>query len=67
MATQHRDLRTGQPIWLKRPANNVQYSALSNDISVDVAIVGAGISGALIAESLTEAGFSVAVLTGANP
>ncbi|QND53568.1 FAD-binding oxidoreductase [Phyllobacterium sp. 628] len=67
MATQHRDLRTGQPIWLKRPANNVQYSALSNDISVDVAIVGAGISGALIAESLTEAGFSVAVFDRRKP
>ncbi|UGX89223.1 NAD(P)/FAD-dependent oxidoreductase [Phyllobacterium meliloti] len=73
MATQHRDLRTGQPIWLDRSAQTVRCEALSNNLAVDVAIVGAGISGALIAESLTEAGLSVAVfdrrapVTGSTP
>ncbi|MBA8878620.1 NAD(P)/FAD-dependent oxidoreductase [Phyllobacterium myrsinacearum] len=67
MATQHRDLRTGQPIWLGRPAETVRYDALTQDITIDVAIVGAGVSGALVAESLTDAGMSVAVFDRRKP
>ncbi|MGH6858810.1 MAG: NAD(P)/FAD-dependent oxidoreductase [Phyllobacterium sp.] len=67
MATQHRDLRTGQPIWLAKPAAQVAFNALMQDISVDVAIVGAGISGALMAESLADAGYSVAILDRRKP
>jgi glycine/D-amino acid oxidase-like deaminating enzyme len=67
MTTQHRNLRTGQPLWLGKPAASVKFDALTDDISVDVAITGAGISGALMADSLTEAGYSVAILDRRKP
>lgn len=67
MTTQHRRLRTGQPIWLGKPASGVKFDALMDDISVDIAVVGAGISGALIAENLTEAGYSVAIFDRRKP
>lgn len=67
MTTQHRNLRTGQPIWLGKPATGVKFDALMDDISVDVVIAGAGISGALTAESLTEAGYNVAILDRRKP
>ena len=38
------------------------YNPLREDVSVDVAIVGGGISGALIAEHLTARGYSVAIV-----
>lgn len=67
MTTQHRHLRTGQPIWLDKAATGVKFDALMDDISVDIAVVGAGISGALIAENLTEAGYCVAILDRRKP
>ncbi|MRG56962.1 FAD-dependent oxidoreductase [Phyllobacterium sp. SYP-B3895] len=67
MITQHRDLRTGQPIWLARRAPRIETQLLVEDIRTDVAIIGAGISGALMAESLTEAGFSVCVFDRRKP
>ncbi|EJN04002.1 FAD-dependent oxidoreductase [Phyllobacterium sp. YR531] len=67
MTTQHRNLRTGQPIWLGKAATGIKFDALMDDISVDVAILGAGISGALVAEGLTEAGYSVAIFDRRKP
>lgn len=67
MITRHRDLRTGQPIWLARPAPRIASDILTNDMRTDVAIVGAGISGALVAESLSEAGFDVAIFDRRKP
>jgi glycine/D-amino acid oxidase-like deaminating enzyme len=66
-SVQHRDLRSGQPIWLDRPATNVRHDELADDIMIDVAIVGAGISGALVAETLSEIGYSVAVFDRRKP
>lgn len=67
MITQHRDLRSGRPIWLGRPASRVKIDLLSDDIETDIAIVGAGISGALMAESLSEAGFRVSIFDRREP
>lgn len=56
------DLRDGRAFW---PTDNglIQtYPPLRADTAVDVAVIGAGITGALLADALTHAGLSVAVL-----
>lgn len=61
-ATRKDDLRTGTPLWVKTPHSTVTAQPdLSRD-RFDVIVVGAGISGALVAEALTRAGKSVLIL-----
>ena len=60
--TRKLNLRTGQSIWQARPCTRIAESKLSRDIVCDALVVGAGISGALIAESLSDAGMRVVVL-----
>ena len=61
MATVRRDLRTGHPIWANRRAPLVTHERLTRDIKTDVLVIGAGITGAMIADALTSAGIDVAV------
>jgi len=56
-----RDLRTGRSLWADSPGLGVPVRPLDAAISVDVAIVGAGISGAFMAHALSK-DHSVAVL-----
>ena len=60
-ATIKRDLRTGRSLWADSPGLGVPARPLTAAISVDVAIVGAGISGAFMAHELSK-DHSVAVL-----
>ncbi len=60
-ATHKRDLRTSRPLWADSPGLGVPVHRLKEAISVDVAIVGAGISGAFMAHELSR-DHSVAVL-----
>ncbi|PHY18160.1 FAD-binding oxidoreductase [Caulobacter sp. BP25] len=60
-ATKTRDLRTGRPLWTDSPGLGVPVRPLTRSLSVDIAIVGAGISGALMAHELSQ-DHSVAVL-----
>ncbi|WP_395945277.1 NAD(P)/FAD-dependent oxidoreductase [Brevundimonas sp.] len=60
-ATTKRDLRTGRSLWADSPGLGVRARSLTEAISVDVAIVGAGISGAFMAHELAR-DHSVAVL-----
>lgn len=60
-ATIKRDLRTGRSLWADSPGLGVRTQALTQAISVDVAIIGAGISGAFMAHELAR-DHSVAVL-----
>ncbi len=62
MNTREDDLRTGEPFWLSCPGSNVNFRADPGTEHVDVIVVGAGISGALLAEALTRAGKSVLVV-----
>ena len=64
-ATIKRDLRTGRSLWADSPGLGVPVRPLKDAISVDVAIVGAGISGAFMAHELSK-DHAVAVLTGAR-
>lgn len=60
--TRHRDLRTGQPVWLARRRPHVETKQLVRDLHCDVLVIGAGISGAMIAEAISAEGLSVVVV-----
>ena len=60
-ATHERDLRNGSSLWAHGRGLGVPTRPLSEAISVDVAVIGAGISGAFMAHDLAR-DFSVAVL-----
>ena len=60
-ATTKRDLRTGRSLWADSPGLGVPVRPLDEAVAVDVAIVGAGISGAFMARELAR-DHSVAVL-----
>lgn len=59
--TAERDLRTGGPVWLDTGRPNIAAAPLSESIEVDVAIVGGGITGALVADGVLQTGKSLAV------
>lgn len=65
--TRKQDLRTGRPIWSAHRRPSIPTHALTRDIKTDIAIVGAGITGALIAETMTEAGLSVVIVDRRGP
>ncbi len=56
------DLRSGLPFHLIQNGLPHTYPKLTADTRADVAIVGAGITGALVAHALTDAGLGVVVL-----
>lgn len=66
-ATHHRDLRTGQSIWSARRRPAIEEKQLTRDVACDIVVVGAGISGALIAEQLSDAGFDVVIVDRRGP
>ncbi|MFD1797988.1 NAD(P)/FAD-dependent oxidoreductase, partial [Paracoccus aurantiacus] len=65
--TRKDDLRTGTPFWVKTPHSTVTAEREAEAGHVDVIVVGAGISGALMAESLSRAGRSVLILDRRSP
>jgi glycine/D-amino acid oxidase-like deaminating enzyme len=56
------DLKSGYPYWTVKNGLLASFPPLSRDVRCDVAVVGAGITGALIARALCEAGLDVVVL-----
>jgi glycine/D-amino acid oxidase-like deaminating enzyme len=60
--TRKRDLRDGKTVWTAYCVPSVMGRRLRRSVSTDVVIVGAGISGAMIAQSLTEAGLRPLVI-----
>lgn len=67
MLTPAKDLRTGTPLWVSQRPPHVPAESLTRDQRTDVVIVGAGITGAMAAEALTEAGFRVILLDRRGP
>ncbi|HSZ32782.1 MAG TPA: FAD-dependent oxidoreductase [Puia sp.] len=58
------ELTAGYPFWLIKDGLPFQYPRLQNNISPEVSIIGGGISGALSAYFLTEAGVECVLLDG---
>jgi glycine/D-amino acid oxidase-like deaminating enzyme len=56
------DLVSPQPFWLLKNGLIHSYPSLREDLRCDVVVLGGGISGAFMAESLTRAGLEVVVL-----
>src|SRR2546421_13000653 len=56
------DLKSGSLFWPQVNRQMRSHSRLRKDIDCDVAIIGAGLTGALIAYSLVEAGFDVVLV-----
>jgi len=54
--TRKRDLRDGDAVWTAYRVPKVMGTRLRRSVTADIVVVGAGISGAMIAQSLTEAG-----------
>lgn len=66
-ATVHRGLRTGTPFWLRRGQVRMASSPLTANLSVDVAVVGGGVSGALVVDAMLSSGKRVVVLDRRGP
>ncbi len=56
------DLKSTHPFWFIKNGLIRSYPAITNDVICDVAVIGAGITGALVADQLSRVGFSVIVL-----
>lgn len=61
------DLRTGTPVWTAYRARRVAEERLTRDLRTEVLIVGMGISGAMTADLLTEAGHDVVMIDRRGP
>ena len=61
-AIERRDLRTGTTVWEAYPTRTAESRRLARSRKADVLIVGAGITGALVAEAATAAGLSTVIL-----
>ncbi len=61
------DLRTGRPVWTAYRVPAVPAHTLTRDIRCDVLVVGMGISGAMVAETLTGEGHNVAMIDRRGP
>ena len=56
------DIKSGYPYWIVRNGLNHQFPRLERDTECEVAVVGAGITGALVARELAKGGHDVVVL-----
>jgi len=60
--TAQKRLRFGQTVWTRKRTRGPVRMTLSGNITTDIVIVGAGVSGALIGEMLAADGYDVAIL-----
>ncbi|MEI8154281.1 MAG: FAD-dependent oxidoreductase [Hyphomicrobiales bacterium] len=67
MITASKDLRTGRSIWESGPTPRVPHRRLSRSLAADVLVIGAGITGAMIADGLSESGLSVVIADKRGP
>jgi glycine/D-amino acid oxidase-like deaminating enzyme len=65
--TRKLDLHTGSPVWRAYRAPGPAAEPLARDVKADVAIVGMGISAAMTADALSDAGRSVILIDRRGP
>jgi len=65
--TPKKDLRGGRPVWADTPRTTVKHRTRLGPETCDVAVVGAGISGALVALTLAERGHDVVIIDRDEP
>ena len=63
----NQQLHTGTLFWPARDGIPATYPRLDGDVQCDVAVLGAGITGALVAHRLVQRGHDVAVIDGRDP
>jgi len=66
-ATNKRDLRTGRSIWLSHRLPAISHQEISRSFGTEVLIVGAGISGAMVADALASDGHEVVLIDRRGP
>ena len=66
-ATERRDLRTGATVWEAYGIDTVRGRELNQSRKADLVLVGAGITGALIAEAATDIGLQTVILDRRQP
>ena len=67
METKSKDLRTGRTVWQAARAPGVPHRPLKNDIDTEVLIIGAGITGAMVADALSASGWKVTLVDRRGP
>jgi glycine/D-amino acid oxidase-like deaminating enzyme len=67
VVTRPRNLRTGRSIWASRRALPVEHRPLANDVETDVLVIGAGITGAMVAQALVVSGLRVVIADKRGP
>lgn len=67
LLTQRRVLRTGSPLWSDSRGASVTQQPLTRDLRTEIAVIGTGISGALVAFTLTQRGYRVILLDRREP
>ena len=56
------NLTSGQPFWTLKNGLLVNFPPLTADVSCDIVILGAGLSGAMIGQALTADGHDVVMI-----
>lgn len=67
MVTENRDLRSGKSPWQKRRPPRLRKDHIRKSDRFDVAVIGTGVSGALIADALLDSGLRVVALDRRTP
>lgn len=65
--TKERDLRDSRPVWIDSPRISVRSKSHIGKNHYDIVIIGAGISGALVAQALVKPGTSVLIVDKREP
>jgi NADPH-dependent 2,4-dienoyl-CoA reductase/sulfur reductase-like enzyme len=62
MVTKTKDLRTGHSVWQRSRASPLSHASLTRELETEVLVIGAGITGAMLADVLVADGIKVVVV-----